>query len=68
MTIAGATALPSIHPMLGLGVFPAVNHQPEMTAHYRADRTYRIIIEGGKIMALTAIELALNAMLKLGSG
>ncbi len=25
--------LPSIHPTIGLGCFPAVNHQPEFTAH-----------------------------------
>ncbi len=26
-------ALPSIHPMIGINSLPAVNHQPEFTAH-----------------------------------
>jgi amidohydrolase len=53
-------ALPSIHPMIGLDVLPAVMHQPEMTAHCRTEKADRTIIEGSKAMAMTAIDLALN--------
>ncbi len=53
-------ALPSIHPNIGLDVMPAVNHQPEMTAHYRTEKADHTLIAGSKAMAMTAIDLALN--------
>jgi hypothetical protein len=53
-------AIPSIHPMLGLGCFPAVNHQPEFTAAAASPAADQAVLDGATAMAWTAIDLALD--------
>ncbi len=53
-------AIPSIHPMLGIDSLPAVNHQPEFTAHCATAIADKAVIEGATAMAWTAIDMATN--------
>jgi metal-dependent amidase/aminoacylase/carboxypeptidase family protein len=57
-------ALPSIHPMIGIDSFPAVNHQPEFTEHCITEAADRAVIEGAIAMAWTAIDCANNPSLR----
>ena len=54
-------ALPSIHPAIGIDSLPAVNHQPEFTAHCITESADKAIIDGSLAMAWTAIDLATDA-------
>ena len=54
-------AVPSIHPMIGIGSLPAVNHQPEFTAHCVSEAADRAVLDGALAMAWTAIDLAADA-------
>ncbi len=54
-------ALPSIHPMIGIESLPAVNHQPEFTAHCATAVADKAVMEGALAMAWTAIDLAVDA-------
>jgi metal-dependent amidase/aminoacylase/carboxypeptidase family protein len=56
-------SLPSIHPMIGLNSFPAVNHQPEFAAHCATPIADQAAIDGAVAMAWTAIDAATNAAL-----
>jgi amidohydrolase len=51
-------ALPSIHPMIGIDSLPAVNHQPEFTAHCVTATADKAIFDGAVAMAWTAIDMA----------
>jgi amidohydrolase len=51
-------AIPSIHPMIGIDSLPAVNHQPEFTAHCITEAADRACIDGAITMAWTAIDCA----------
>jgi len=51
-------AIPSIHPMIGIESLPAVNHQPEFTAHCIKPVADQAIIDAALAMAWTAIDLA----------
>ena len=51
-------ALPSIHPMIGIASLPAVNHQPEFTAHCITEVADRAVVDGALAMAWTAIDVA----------
>ena len=51
-------AIPSIHPMLGIHSLPAVNHQPEFTAHCVTEDADKALIDGALAMAWTCIDLA----------
>jgi amidohydrolase len=51
-------AVPSIHPMIGIDSLPAVNHQPEFTAHCVTETADNAVIDGSLAMAWTAIDLA----------
>src|ERR1700691_183924 len=51
-------AIPSIHPMIGINSLPAVNHQPEFTAHCVTQEADRAVREGALAMAWTAIAIA----------
>ena len=53
--------IPSIHPMLGLDCLPAVNHQPEFTAAAASPAADRAVLDGAAAMALTVVDLALDA-------
>ena len=57
-------ALPSIHPMIGINSLPAVNHQPEFTAHCITEAADRAIVDGALAMAWTAIDIATDASLR----
>jgi amidohydrolase len=57
-------ALPSIHPMIGLNSLPAVNHQPEFTAHCITEAADRAIVDGALAMAWTAIDIATDVPLR----
>src|SRR5262249_59063488 len=51
-------ALPSIHPFVGINSLPAVNHQPEFTAHCVKAEADQAIHDGALAMAWTAIDMA----------
>ena len=53
-------AVPSIHPMIGINSLPAVNHQPEFTAHCITPDADKALIDGALAMAWTCIDLATN--------
>ncbi len=53
--------LPSIHPMIGIGSAPAINHQPEFTAFCATETADQAILDGSLAMAWTAIDLATDA-------
>jgi amidohydrolase len=53
-------AMPSIHPMIGINSLPAVNHQPEFTAHCVTADADKALIDGALAMAWTCVDLATN--------
>jgi amidohydrolase len=57
-------AVPSIHPMIGINSLPAVNHQPEFTAHCVTPDADKALTDGALAMAWTCIDLASNADLR----
>lgn len=48
--------VPAIHPYIGLGCFPAANHQPEFAAHCIGDAANLAIHDGAIALALTALD------------
>lgn len=56
-------AMPSIHPMIGIASLPAVNHQPEFTAHCVGAEADRALLDGALALAWTAIDLAADDVL-----
>jgi amidohydrolase len=54
-------AMPAIHPAIGIDSLPAVNHQPEFTAHCVTEAADKAIIDGALSLAWTAVDLATNA-------
>jgi amidohydrolase len=50
--------IPSIHPMIGINSLPAVNHQPEFTAHGITEDANRAVVDGALALAWTAIDAA----------
>ena len=50
--------IPSIHPMIGINSLPAVNHQPEFTAHCVTEAADKAVVDGAMAMAWTAIDMA----------
>lgn len=57
-------AIPSIHPMIGLDSLPAVNHQPEFTAHCVSDAADKAVYDGALAMAWTAVDMANDMALR----
>ncbi len=51
-------AMPSIHPMIGIDSLPAVNHQPEFTAHCITAAADQAVRDGALAMAWTAVDMA----------
>ena len=51
-------ALPTIHPMLGLGCYPVSNHQPEFAAYCITPTANRAVRDGALGMAWTVADLA----------
>ncbi|HEX4210824.1 MAG TPA: M20 family metallopeptidase [Candidatus Binataceae bacterium] len=56
--------LPAIHPLIGIKSLPAVNHQPEFTAHCITEDGDRAVIDGAISLAWTAIDAALDPLLR----
>jgi metal-dependent amidase/aminoacylase/carboxypeptidase family protein len=56
--------IPTIHPMLGLDCFPAVNHQPEFAAACITAIADQAVGDGAIGMAWTAIDLATTPAVK----
>jgi amidohydrolase len=54
-------AIPTIHPMLGLNSYPAVNHQAEFAAFCVTGEADRAVLDGATAMAWTAIDAATGA-------
>lgn len=50
--------VPSIHPAIGIGSLPAVNHQPEFTAHCATPAADKALRDGALAMAWTAVDCA----------
>lgn len=48
--------VPAIHPYIGLGCFPAANHQPEFAAHCVGEAANRAIRDGAAALALTTLD------------
>ncbi|HJY83936.1 MAG TPA: amidohydrolase, partial [Candidatus Binatia bacterium] len=57
-------ALPAIHPAIGIDSLPAVNHQPEFTAHCVTEAADKAVVDGAIAMAWTAIDLAIDAKVR----
>jgi amidohydrolase len=69
--VAGSTdmgnvslALPSIHPSIGIDSLPAVNHQPEFTAHCVTAAADQAVMDAAVAMAWTAIDAATDQRLR----
>ncbi|TAN23568.1 MAG: M20 family peptidase [Actinomycetota bacterium] len=52
--------IPSIHPMLGINSYPAVNHQPEFTAACITQTADKAVLDGAAAMAQTVIDAAMR--------
>jgi amidohydrolase len=50
--------IPSIHPSIGIECLPAVNHQPEFTAHCVKPAADKACFDGALAMAWTCVDLA----------
>jgi amidohydrolase len=57
-------ALPSIHPFIGIDSLPAVNHQPEFTAHCVTQAADKALVDGALSMAWTAIDMATDERIR----
>jgi amidohydrolase len=57
-------AMPSIHPFIGIDCLPAVNHQPEFTAHCVTPAADKAVIDGSLAMAWTTIDLATDTRMR----
>jgi amidohydrolase len=53
-----SVAMPAIHPTIGLGCYPVVNHQPEFAEHCATPIADQALFDGALAMAWTAIDLA----------
>ena len=56
--------VPSIHPAIGINSLPAVNHQPEFTAHCITESADKAVVDGALAMAWTAVDLACDVKLR----
>ena len=56
--------MPAIHPMIGIDSLPAVNHQPQFTAHCATEKADRAVADGALATAWTMIDMASNAGLR----
>jgi amidohydrolase len=57
-------ALPAIHPAISIDSLPAVNHQPEFTAHCVSEAAERALVDGAVAMAWTAVDAATDERLR----
>ena len=56
--------LPAIHPYIGIGSLPAVNHQPEFAAACITPAADAAVLDAATALALTCAESALDAALR----
>jgi metal-dependent amidase/aminoacylase/carboxypeptidase family protein len=57
-------AMPTIHPMLGLGCFPVSNHQPEFAAFCATPTADKAALDGATGMAWTVVDIATTASVR----
>lgn len=57
-------AIPTIHPMLGLGCFPVSNHQPEFASFCATPTADAAMLAGAVAMAWTCIDVATTDTLR----
>jgi metal-dependent amidase/aminoacylase/carboxypeptidase family protein len=57
-------ALPAIHPSISIDSLPAVNHQPEFTAHCISEAAEQALVDGAVAMAWTAVDAATDERLR----
>jgi amidohydrolase len=57
-------AMPSIHPMVGINSLPAVNHQPDFTAHCVTADADKALVDGAMAMAWTCIDMATTPVVR----
>ncbi|HEY0891219.1 MAG TPA: M20 family metallopeptidase [Nocardioides sp.] len=50
--------VPAIHPYVGIGSLPALNHQPEFAAHCVGGDAERALLDAATALAWTALDLA----------
>jgi amidohydrolase len=56
--------IPSLHPAIGINSLPAVNHQPEFTAHCVSPIADQTLADGALAMAYTVVDLAQEVALR----
>ncbi|OEV31503.1 peptidase M20 [Streptomyces nanshensis] len=54
--------VPAIHPYIGLGCFPVLNHQKEFADHCTGEAAGRTVTDGATALAWTAVDLAQGRM------
>ena len=59
--------MPAIHPFIGINSLPAVNHQPEFTAHCIKEPADQALHDAALAMAWTAIDMAQDDALSQSS-
>ena len=57
-------AVPSIHPSIGVESLPAVNHQPDFTAHCATPVADKAVMDGAIAMAWTVIDAVADEQLR----
>ncbi len=50
--------VPAIHPYVGIGSLPALNHQPEFAAHCVGDPAEKALLDAATALAWTALDVA----------
>jgi hypothetical protein len=48
----------AIHPYVGIGSLPALNHQPEFAAHCVGGEAERALLDAATALAWTALDIA----------
>jgi amidohydrolase len=56
--------IPSIHPIIDINSLPAVNHQPNFTAHCISPTADQALVDGALAMAYTVVDLAQGMALR----
>jgi amidohydrolase len=56
--------VPAIHPAIGIDSFPAVNHQPEFTAHCVTPAADRALVDGATALAWTIVDTAADESIR----
>jgi metal-dependent amidase/aminoacylase/carboxypeptidase family protein len=54
-------AVPAIHPYIGIGSLPALNHQREFAAHCVGGQAERALLDAATALAWTAVDSSAKA-------